>query len=433
MFKTMYRKFLLLCLLLTTSLFSYCKSTDVSGYKLDTQDKQAAAIPESLLEKLRENPEKELPNLVKSLTKGTKDPYLKVKRFFDWISLNTEYDLEGFRKNTIKYNALPYIECLKSGRAVCEGYADLFYQMCRIAKIEVVKIVGYSRGLGYNVFNERQNISNNHKWNALKIKEKWLLVDPTWGAGYVENGKYHSRYSSFFLFAKPEELAYTHFPQDSRFQFVKKPLSKEQFINQVFLNHLYFSSGTKMHKTYHNGYSIKDPSFKLTFKVPQQGDVVLVCRNVRGEQIQDNVFIQREKNNLAAEIRFPKRGRYVIHIFTGTRDNPEKALAGSLMVYAQKSNKNKFPLLYSDYASRACYLQAPKKLALSRGRDYVVKIRMPKATKGMLLLGKKQLPMTQKGDFFSTTVNSKRKAKLVLFGKFPDQEQFTGIAQFEVK
>jgi transglutaminase/protease-like cytokinesis protein 3 len=29
-----------------------------------------------------------------------------------------------------------------------------------------------------------------HAWTAAKINNKWYVFDPTWGAGYVNNGKF---------------------------------------------------------------------------------------------------------------------------------------------------------------------------------------------------------------------------------------------------
>lgn len=57
---------------------------------------------------------------------------------------------------------------IKSHRANCTAYADLFYVLCKARKIPVRYIRGNVEG-------------GSHCWNQVKINKKWYWVDTCWG------------------------------------------------------------------------------------------------------------------------------------------------------------------------------------------------------------------------------------------------------------
>ncbi len=63
------------------------------------------------------------------------------------------------------------IGALLNGRAECDGYADAFYLLCRLAGIQVNYQCGYS-GSG----SER----GRHLWNIISLNGKWYHADVTW-------------------------------------------------------------------------------------------------------------------------------------------------------------------------------------------------------------------------------------------------------------
>ena len=64
----------------------------------------------------------------------------------------------------------------------------------------------------------------NHAWNAVKIQERWHLVDVTWDAGHIEGKIYHKQYGTAYLFADPRQFLYTHFPTDAKWQLLQRPM-----------------------------------------------------------------------------------------------------------------------------------------------------------------------------------------------------------------
>lgn len=77
-----------------------------------------------------------------------------------------DYDYDGLSdsSNTVKYTAYG---ALCNGKAVCNGYAVLFYRMCKEAGLSVRIISGTANG-------------GSHAWNIVKVGDVYYAVDSTW-------------------------------------------------------------------------------------------------------------------------------------------------------------------------------------------------------------------------------------------------------------
>ena len=75
------------------------------------------------------------------------------------------------------------IGVLLSGAADCDGYADAFYLVGRLAGLEV----RYQHGIASNYdLAENKLVTSSHMWNLLKLDGSWRVVDVCWADG--ENG-----------------------------------------------------------------------------------------------------------------------------------------------------------------------------------------------------------------------------------------------------
>lgn len=83
----------------------------------------------------------------------------KVKAIHDWVVGRVEYDQE-----LQKYTAY---EALTTGRAVCQGYALLMYNMLTKAGIENMIAAGTVS-------------TGEHAWNIVKLDGQWYHLDATW-------------------------------------------------------------------------------------------------------------------------------------------------------------------------------------------------------------------------------------------------------------
>lgn len=75
------------------------------------------------------------------------------------------------------------IGALLSGAADCDGYADTFYLVGRLAGLDV----RYQQGIASNYdLAENKLVTSSHMWNLLKLDGSWRVVDVCWADG--ENG-----------------------------------------------------------------------------------------------------------------------------------------------------------------------------------------------------------------------------------------------------
>ena len=88
--------------------------------------------------------------------------YIKIKKIHDFVCDTIQYDYINV-SNTDYKNQFTTYGALFNGRAVCQGYATLFYRLCREVGIPVRVIT-----------------SSNHAWNIVKIDNKYYNIDCTW-------------------------------------------------------------------------------------------------------------------------------------------------------------------------------------------------------------------------------------------------------------
>ena len=71
----------------------------------------------------------------------------KARSIYIWLTKNVSYDDIGF--NSGIYGDLSAEGVLKSRKAVCEGFSNLFLALGKQMKLEIQKVSGYAKGYGY--------------------------------------------------------------------------------------------------------------------------------------------------------------------------------------------------------------------------------------------------------------------------------------------
>mgnify|MGYP000465825625 CR=1 FL=1 len=172
----------------------------------------------------------------------------KVRALFIWLTKNIQYDIKeyynptkninfSYTTETEKQQKLQQIkdaivhQTFTTKKSICEGYAQSFKKVCDLLNIEATIINGYAR----NAPNEigRIPFGTNHAWNAVKLNNKWQLIDATWAAGSVINNRWEKRFNEYFFYPTPSELVRTHLPEKDLWQLLDNPISKSN-PNHVF-------------------------------------------------------------------------------------------------------------------------------------------------------------------------------------------------------
>ena len=81
-----------------------------------------------------------------------------------------------------------------------------------------------------------EKLDSNHEYNAVKLKNKWYLIDSTWGAGYILENHFVQKYDSFYFCVEPDLLINTHYPLNENWQLLESPIKFEQFKSNIKLN-----------------------------------------------------------------------------------------------------------------------------------------------------------------------------------------------------
>jgi hypothetical protein len=68
-----------------------------------------------------------------------------------------------------------------------------------------------------------------HVWCAAFVDSAWLLFDPTWGSGYISNGKFYKKIDNAYFNAKPAAFIKSHMPFDYLWQFLNYPVTNQEF------------------------------------------------------------------------------------------------------------------------------------------------------------------------------------------------------------
>ncbi len=129
---------------------------------------------------------------------------------------------------------------LKSGMAVCEGYAGLFSALALAVGLESITISGHGKGFGYAPLAPGQPLpsySAGHAWNAVKLYDgSWKLIDSCWAGGALDSsGTFMRRWDVFHFAATNEEFGERHFPDPKEpwKQFVEPLKTWEEYISAV--------------------------------------------------------------------------------------------------------------------------------------------------------------------------------------------------------
>lgn len=172
--------------------------------------------------------------LAYDLTAPFEDEVDKARVLFTWFHHNVAYDAANFLAGTVKHGATPE-DTLRTGMAVCEGYAGLFQALADAVGLGCMTISGGSKGYGYKPPTDPYNLPpfrSTHAWNAVWVYGAWRLVEPTWGAGALHNGAYLKRFAPIHFCPGNREFGRKHFPTDPSHQIVEPHhiLSWEQFL-----------------------------------------------------------------------------------------------------------------------------------------------------------------------------------------------------------
>jgi hypothetical protein len=147
----------------------------------------------------------------------------KSRAVFIWVASNIQYDIDNmFAMNFYEKKEDKIAKPLKTRKGICENYAALFTDICLKAGLKAYVIEGYTKQNGFTDYIP-------HAWSAALVDSSWFLFDPTWGSGYVNNGKFFKKINNDYYKVNPTSLIKSHIPFDYLWQFLNYPISNQAF------------------------------------------------------------------------------------------------------------------------------------------------------------------------------------------------------------
>lgn len=247
----------------------------------------------------------------------------RVRAIYTWIIQNVAYDPEEYKKFDYKFSN--YRErnekdeklrhkiikrTLKTGRAVCEGYAMLFERLCELQGIKNYLVRGDIKSNFSDIGRPFKRI---HMWNVAIIDGNPYLFDTTWGAGKY-NGTFIKEPSYFYYKTPPELLIKTHFPDMTEDSFLDNGFTKEQFAEQplVIEKDLLIND-------------IESPANGLIYSDAYFDEIIFSIKNVNPAQVSysygdltieiKDVF--REENRIKFNVPLAEKAKQLLIYFDG--------------------------------------------------------------------------------------------------------------------
>lgn len=199
------------------------------------------------------------------ITKGCYTSYEKAKAIYVWLADTISYDTS--------YSIHDADTAWKKKKGVCQAYCELFYRIGIACGLDVRIVTGHGRGHAnvgrvledhcWIVVN-RNSVMSQHAFPEAIIYEKdqeyilnefvatngltarnAIMIEPTWGAGVVEDGRFiKSDHDMSWFDVDPCWMIFTHYPKNPADQLLGEyPFSSSDYKQLPYLHPSYAEYG----------------------------------------------------------------------------------------------------------------------------------------------------------------------------------------------
>lgn len=259
------------------------------------------------------------------LTAPAQSDLAKARSVYAWITSHIRYDENAFSGQKYSSETEYANRSLRSGKAVCTGFALLFKHLLLPAGIDVANIKGYARTFDSEAGRPIQRVD--HEWNAVKLDGDWYLLDIAWAQTTAKA----DRPNDYFFLTEPVEFAANHFPLDTRWQLLNSTISKTQFDQFPKVYDAYFRLGFDANFP-KSGVIRADDALTLTLRNEQEVEFMCAIGRAGGTQSTAvPVNVQRSGDLYRLTIAVPNRGNSTLLVFAkpkGSRSERVKSYEG---------------------------------------------------------------------------------------------------------
>lgn len=155
--------------------------------------------------------------LAEGITRGKTNNYDKAYAIYRWLCDNIAYDTS--------YSIYDADTAYEQKRGVCQAYSEMFYRLGEAVGIKVDIISGKSKDIDGKIPDD------GHAWVFVHTDgNSGILVDATWGAGSVKDGKFtRSKNDDSWFHVDPAWMIFTHFPDADAYQLLGNKIDYSTF------------------------------------------------------------------------------------------------------------------------------------------------------------------------------------------------------------
>lgn len=201
----------------------------------------------------------------------------------------------------------------------------MFY---RYAGLQSRIIPGVSKGLDYRPSQKTDSGLTPHAWNAVFLRNAWCLFDPCLASHpivstFTASGEFHFVLDEHYFLTEPNQLVYTHLPDDSKWQLMDEVVSREEFLNFPHLTPHFFAFGLDL-LTHKNGtvvssgdvdillkYSVELVGLRFSFTIHSEGG----HEDYQGTKLNKYGMMESKDSVASFRFRLPEQGTYVVYIY----------------------------------------------------------------------------------------------------------------------
>jgi transglutaminase-like putative cysteine protease len=293
------------------------------------QDPRAWPFPEELHAAVREVPSEQEsgPQSVgRYLASRVSDRHELAKAVHDYVADRVAYDVESYRAGSFPPQDAETV--FRTRRSVCAGYAALFQAIGAAAGLEIQIIVGRGRGAVQDGMGEA------HAWNAVRLDDRWHLVDTTWDAGYVDGTQFHKRFSTMYFLTPPDAFIPRHWPDDPHWQLLAPPRTEGDYLRMPLLRPDFFAHGLSLLEPSRGEFDATGP-FDVRIDNPRRRSLLVSLYPVAGGAPErcpsDDGLAERARFLCAPNAT----GDYQVRIFASTERYSTHHEVGTLRAHRQ--------------------------------------------------------------------------------------------------
>jgi len=181
---------------------------------------------------------KELSGAISAITKTPKE---QLQMLLLWADKFLQVDTSRFFSGGYP---LTTEESIQKRTGLCDEYANIVAEFCKLNNITCIRIEGYVKYAGFKSTDVLDDA--NHAWNAVYIDSSWLLCDLFWSTCELisksDGSRFIKKINTAYYLVPPAQLISTHLPLDPVFQFSNYPISIQTFYTAA--QHADSSTGT---------------------------------------------------------------------------------------------------------------------------------------------------------------------------------------------